>query len=104
MGVVIEAIMGVVDPVLEWVDGLLRPIREFLDSLTRPIRYLIAADLQPLRDLVDWLRRLLPEPSLPFDVPDWVVDIAVPMVIVLVFLALTSAHLRRPRERLAAER
>src|SRR5690625_5864775 len=34
MGVVIEAIMGVVDPVLEWVDGLLRPIREFLDSLT----------------------------------------------------------------------
>ena len=104
MGVVIEAIMGVVDPVLEWVDGLLHPIREFLDSLTRPIRDLIAAVLQPLRDLVDWLRSLLPELSLPFDVPDWVVDIAVPVVIVLVVFALTFARLRRRRERLEAAR
>src|SRR5690625_6695819 len=104
MGVVIEAIMGVVDPVLEWVDGLLHPIREFLDSLTRPIRDLIAAVLQPLRDLVDWLRSLLPELSLPFDVPDWLVDIAVPVVIVLVVFALTFARLRRRRERLEADR
>lgn len=104
VAVVIEAIMGVVSPVLEWIDELLRPIREFIDSLTRPIRDVIAALLQPLRDLVDWLRSLLPELSLPFDVPGWVVDLAVPVFLVLVVFALTFGRLRTRRERLEAAR
>ena len=100
LAVLIEAIMGVVSPVLEWIDELLRPIREFIDSLTRPIRDLIAALLQPLRDLVDWLRSLLPGLSLPFDVPGWVVDLAVPVIIVLVVFAVTFGRLRTRRQRL----
>lgn len=101
---IIEAVAGVVSPVLDWIDELLRPIREFIDALTRPIRDVVAALLQPVRDLVDWLRGLLPELSLPFDVPGWVVDLAVPVIIVLVVFALTYRRLRTRRERLEAAR
>ena len=105
---VIDAIMGVVDPILEWIDELLRPLREFLEELTRPVRDFISALLQPVRDLVDWLRDLLrgllDGLSLPFGVPGWMVDVAVPVIIVLVVFAVTFRGLRKRNERLEAAR
>lgn len=104
----IEAILGVVDPIVEWIDELLRPLREFLDELTRPVREFLSALVQPVRGFVDWLRDLLSGLfeglSLPFDVPGWVVDVAVPVIVVLVVFAVTFRGLRKRNSRLEAAR
>ncbi|MGP5377499.1 hypothetical protein ACTXM8_16065 [Brachybacterium alimentarium] len=105
---VIAAIDAFVQPIKDWFDELLRPVREFLAALFAPIGEAIAAMLRPLQRAAAWLRELLfgwiPDLSLPFSVPGWVVDLAVPVIVVLVVFAVTFGRLRRRREKLAATR
>lgn len=109
---VVEPVIGVIsrliEPVRQWISELLRPVREFFAALFRPVREFIADLLQPVFEFLGWLRDLLlgwiPDLSLPFEVPGWVVDIAIPVIIVLVVFAATLRRLRRRRERLEASR
>ena len=100
----IEAISRLIDPLMEWIEAVTRPVREFLDMLLSPVRELLAAILRPVRDFLRWLVGLLPDVELPFSIPEWVVDIAVPLLVVAMVFAATFAELRRRREKLAATR
>ena len=100
----IEAISRLIDPLMEWIEAVTRPVREFLDMLLSLVRELLAAILRPVRDFLRWLVGLLPDVELPFSIPEWVVDIAVPLLVVAMVFAATFAELRRRREKLAATR
>lgn len=100
----VEAISRVVTPVLAWIDEVTRPVREFLDALFSPIREFFAALLRPVRDFLRWLRSLLPDISLPFDIPDWVFDIAVPVLIVLAVFFGTLVGIKHRRDKLETSR
>lgn len=100
----VDAVSRMVAPVLDWIDEVTRPVREFLEALFSPARDFLAAILRPVRDFLRWLLSLLPDISLPFDIPEWVVDIAVPVLIVLVVFFGTLAGIKHRREKLAETR
>ena len=83
----VEAVVGFIAPIWEWFSQLTRPVREFLGAVTRPVR-----------ELRDWVVELLfgwiPEFSLPFSVPGWVVDAAIPVLVVLFVFVVTLRQLR----------
>lgn len=110
---------GLLDPLMEWVEARVRPaleavaaflspIWDWFSELTRPVREFLAALLRPVTEFRDWLVDLLfgwiPELSLPFSIPEWVVDVAIPVVLVLVVFVGTFRELRRRRKRLEATR
>lgn len=100
----IDAIARMTAPVREWIANLLRPIQEFTAAVLTPVGEFLAAVLRPVRDALRWLLDLLPNIDLPFDVPEWLVDVMVPLfVVVAVFLA-TLSSLRSRREKLEAAR
>ncbi|WP_193105968.1 hypothetical protein [Brachybacterium sp. FME24] len=105
---VIDAIVGVIEPVRRWVAELLRPVQEFLDALFAPVRAFFAALLRPVVDAWNWLMDLLfgwiPDLSLPFSVPEWVIDVSVPVIVVLVVFVVTFSGLRRRQAKLDATR
>lgn len=104
----VDAISQVTEPVRTWFDELMRPVTEFFDALFAPIRSAIAAVLRPIGEAWNWLTDLLfgwiPDFSLPFSVPEWVVDAALPVIVVLVAFVVTFGSLRHRREKLDATR
>ena len=109
---VIEAIGQVIRPIGEWLEAVTRPVREFVDALLAPIRdffsmlltpvrELIAAILRPIGEALRWLLGLLPDIGLNLDVPDWLVDVLVPVVVVVAVFVVTFSRLRHRREKLA---
>ncbi|WP_422115787.1 hypothetical protein [Brachybacterium sp. UNK5269] len=104
----IEWVGRLVAPIREWFAQLLRPVREFLDELLAPVREFVAALLRPLAEAWTWfwemLRSWLPRFDLSGVIPEWVVDVAVPVIVVLAVFALTLRELRRRRERLEVVR
>lgn len=105
---VVDAISAVTEPVRTWFGELVRPVVEFLDGLLAPVRSVIAAVLRPIGDAWNWLTELLfgwiPDVSLPFSVPEWVVDAALPVIVVLIAFLVTFGSLRHRREKLDATR
>ncbi|GAA1485482.1 hypothetical protein [Brachybacterium fresconis] len=105
---IIEAITEFFDPVREWIAGALRPIGEFLDALFAPVQDFLAAIWSPFAQAWNWLTDLLfgwiPDLSLPVDIPQWVVDVAVPALVVLVVFAVTFSSLRHRHDKLEATR
>lgn len=98
----LDAIARITAPVREWIGQLLRPIQEFLASVFSPIREFFAWLLRPVRDLLDWLLGLLPDFGLPFDIPDWLLDVLVPVIVVVAVFSGTYEALQSRGERLAA--
>lgn len=109
---VIEAIGQVIRPIGEWLEAVTRPVREFIDSLFAPIRdffamlltpvrELIAAILRPIGEALRWLLGLLPDIGLNLDVPGWLVDVLVPVVVVVAVFVATFSRLRHRRDKLA---
>ncbi|GAA1489339.1 hypothetical protein [Brachybacterium sacelli] len=105
---VLDALATALEPVREWVAGVLRPIGEFLDALFAPVHEFLAALLRPVAEAWEWLREVLfgwiPDLSLPFSIPDWVFDVAVPVLVVLMVFTATFSGLRRRSEKLEATR
>lgn len=103
---VIEAITGVLGPIRDWFADLLRPVGEFFEALLAPVRDFVGALLRPVGRLRDWLVDLLfgwiPELSLPFSIPEWVVDVSIPVLVVLGVFLVTFRGLRRRGEKLEA--
>ncbi len=103
-----EWVGRVVTPIREWFVELLRPVREFLDGLITPVREFLAGLLRPLVEawnrFWEMLRGWLPRFDLSGVIPEWVVDVAVPVIVVLVVFSMTLRELRRRRERLDAAR
>lgn len=85
---------------------LLRPAREAVESAVRPPVEAVAEFLRPVGDLIgrvkEYLLGWVPDlaVTLPFDVPGWVVDVAVPGVVVLVVFVATLVRLRKRRRQL----
>ncbi|GAA4518520.1 hypothetical protein GCM10023160_00710 [Brachybacterium paraconglomeratum] len=98
----LEAIARMTEPPREWIAQLLRPIQEFLEAVFSPIKEFFAMLLRPVRDLLAWLVGLLPDIDLPFGIPEWVVDLAIPVVVVVAVFSGTRKTLRSRGERLAA--
>ncbi|UVY85023.1 hypothetical protein NLU66_05330 [Brachybacterium sp. NBEC-018] len=101
---------NILRPVREWVASLLRPVAEavgavvnpvleVIGDLLRPVGDLLAAVLRPVARARDWLRDLLlgwiPDLSLPFSVPEWVPDVVVPLIVVLLVFSATLSGIRR---------
>jgi len=101
---------NILRPVREWVASLLRPVAEAVGAVVNPVLEVIGGLLRPLRDLLaavlrpvvralDWLRDLLlgwiPDLSLPFSVPEWVPDVVVPLIVVLLVFSATLSGIRR---------
>ncbi|MGO2820386.1 MAG: hypothetical protein ACTIA5_06280 [Brachybacterium tyrofermentans] len=105
---VVDAISEATEPVRTWFGELVRPVVEFFDALFAPIRSAIAAVLRPIGEAWNWLTDLLfgwiPDFSLPFSVPEWVVDAALPVIVVLIAFLVTFGSLRHRREKLDATR
>lgn len=97
---------GLLRPVREWVESLIRPPVEWIADLLRPVGEVIDAVLEPIGRALAWLRETLfgwiPELSfsLPFDVPSWVFDVGIPVVIVLLVFWITLGKLKRRRSQL----
>ncbi|MCT2176103.1 hypothetical protein M3F63_00205 [Brachybacterium muris] len=68
----------------EWIDAILGPIGRALAWLRET--------------LLGWIPEL--SFSLPFDVPDWVFDVGIPVVIVLLVFWTTLGKLKRRRSQL----
>lgn len=101
---VADAIAQAAQPIRDWIDEVTRPVREFLDALLSPIQELIAAILRPIGEALRWLLGLLPDIGMPFDVPGWLVDVLVPVLVVVSVFAATYSGLKNRREKLAATR
>ncbi|MEO2095760.1 MAG: hypothetical protein ABGX90_01245 [Brachybacterium sp.] len=101
---VADAIAQATQPIRDWIDEVTRPVREFLDALLSPIQELIAAILRPIGEALRWLLGLLPDIGMPFDVPGWLVDVLVPVLVVVAVFAATYSGLKNRREKLAATR
>ena len=97
----IDAIARMIEPAREWIAQLLRPIQELLEAVFSPIQEFFAMLLRPVRDLLTWLLGLLPDISLPFDIPAWLPDLLVPVIVVLAVFSGTRKTLRSRGERLA---
>ncbi|WP_127097476.1 hypothetical protein [Brachybacterium saurashtrense] len=104
---------GLLDPVEAWIEARIRPVveeisratapaREWIAEVTRPVREVIDTLLSPLRDAVRWLLGLLPEITLPVDVPGWVIDVLVPVLVVVAVFAATYSGIAHRRRELAA--
>ena len=97
---------GLLRPVREWVESLIRPPVEAIAELLRPVGEVIETILEPIGRALAWLRETLfgwiPEfsISLPFDVPPWVVDVGIPVVIVLLVFWMTLGRLKRRQSQL----
>jgi hypothetical protein len=98
---VVEAIGQLTQPIRDWIGEVTAPVREFLDALLAPVRELIAAILRPIGEALRWLLGLLPDIGLNLSVPDWLVDVLVPVIVVLVVFVATYSGLRNRREKLA---
>ncbi|HEX7350520.1 hypothetical protein [Brachybacterium sp.] len=99
----IDAIARWTAPIREWIDQLLQPVREFLDAVFSPVREFLAALTRPVRDLLDWLLSLVPDIGLP-NVPDWVLDLLLPVIVLVAVFLATRRALRERREKLAQSR
>ncbi|MGO3288682.1 MULTISPECIES: hypothetical protein [unclassified Brachybacterium] len=97
-----EAIARMTEPVREWIAQLLRPVQEFLEAVFSPIREFFAMLLRPVRDLLAWLLGLLPDIGLPFDIPDWLPEVLVPVIVVVGVFSATRKGLHSRGEKLAA--
>ncbi|MFC7375030.1 MULTISPECIES: hypothetical protein [unclassified Brachybacterium] len=101
---VTDAIAAFIAPIREWIADLLRPLVELRDRILGPVQEFLSNLLRPVRDGLAWLReRLLgwiPDLDLPVDIPDWVADIAVPVIVVLVVFVITRQRLRARAKRL----
>lgn len=106
---------GLLDPLVEWIEARLRPLveaisratappREWIAQLLQPVQDFLAALLRPVRDLVEWLLGLLPDIALPFDVPGWVVDVLLAVIVVVAVFSATHRGLKERRDKLAATR
>ncbi|MBK0330983.1 hypothetical protein I8D64_06145 [Brachybacterium sp. MASK1Z-5] len=97
-----------VEPVVTWVDEATRGIRTWIGEVTRPVRELVDALLEPIRRFLGWLWNLLfgwiPDIHLGIDVPDWIVDYLVPVLVVVVVFVVTIGTIRDRRERLEKAR
>ncbi|UEJ84376.1 hypothetical protein Bra3105_08745 [Brachybacterium halotolerans subsp. kimchii] len=97
-----------VEPVVTWVDEATRGIRTWIGEVTRPVRELVDALLEPIRRFLGWLWNLLfgwiPDIHLGIDVPDWIVDYLVPVLVVVVAFVVTIGTIRDRRERLEKAR
>lgn len=99
---------GLLRPLREWVESLIRPPVEWIAELLRPVGEWIDAILEPIGRALAWLRETLlgwiPELSfsLPFDVPDWVFDVGIPVAFVLLVFWMTLGRLKRRRSQLGA--
>src|SRR5690606_21128 len=86
------------------VGAFLAPIRDWISELTRPVREVVSALLGPVGEALAWLRDLLlgwiPDLSLPFSIPAWVVDGAIPVIVVVSVFVVTFRQLRHRRARL----
>lgn len=98
---VVEAIGQLTQPIRDWIGEVTAPVWEFLDALLAPVRELIAAILRPIGEALRWLLGLLPDIGLNLSVPDWLVDVLVPVIVVLVVFVATYSGLRNRREKLA---
>lgn len=101
---VIDAIARVTAPPREWLAELLQPLRDRVAELLEPLRDLLEWLLRPLRDLLAWLLGLLPDVALPFDVPGWVVDVLVAVIVVVAVFLATRRGLEERRKKLAETR
>lgn len=99
----VDAIARWTAPVREWIDQLLQPVREFLNAVFSPLREFLAALMRPVRDVLDWLFGLLPDIGLP-NIPDWVLDILLPVIVLVAVFLATRRGLRERREKLAQSR
>lgn len=99
----IDAIARWTAPIREWIDQVLQPVREFLDAVFSPVREFLAALTRPVRDLLDWLFSLVPDIGLP-NVPDWVLDLLLPVIVLVAVFLATRRALRERREKLAQSR
>lgn len=97
-----------VRPIVEAVAAFLTPIGEWLSELTRPSREFLAAMLRPVAEFWSWLMDVLfgwiPDLSLPFSIPDWVLEVALPLLIVVLVFVATFRELRARRQKLKAAR
>lgn len=98
----LDAIARMTAPPREWIAQLLRPIQEFLEAVVSPIKEFFAMLLRPVRDLLAWLLGLLPDIGLPFDIPDWLPDLLVPVIVVVSVFLATRRGLHSRGEKLAA--
>jgi hypothetical protein len=96
------------EPVLTWLDESTRGIRTWIDEVTRPVRDAIDAVLDPIRRFVGWLWNLLfgwiPDIHLGIDLPDWIVDYLVPVLVVVVVFLITVGTIRDRRARMERAR
>lgn len=99
----VDAIARWTAPVREGIDQLLQPVREFLNAVFSPVREFLAALMRPVRDFLDWLFGLLPDIGLP-NIPDWVLDILLPVIVLVAVFLATRRGLRERREKLAQGR
>ena len=110
---------GLLDPILEWLGEKARPLTEavakvvnpvlaWVDDLTRPVRDLVAGILRPIARAIVWLWDLLfgwiPDLSLPFDVPDWLPQVVIAVIVVVAAFAATSRGIRHRRDQLEKAR
>ncbi|MFE5775588.1 hypothetical protein [Brachybacterium sp. NPDC056505] len=97
-----------IEPVVTWIDEATRGIRTWIGEVTRPVRELVDAILEPIRRFLGWLWNLLfgwiPEIHLGIDVPDWIVDYLVPVLVVVVVFVVTIGTIRDRRNRLEKAR
>ncbi|PWH06298.1 hypothetical protein DEO23_04750 [Brachybacterium endophyticum] len=95
-------------PVTSWVDEATRGIREWVGGLIRPVLDLIDVVLDPVRSALNRLWDLLfgwiPEIHLGLDLPGWVFDWLVPVLVVVVVFLVTIAGIRDRRDRLEKAR
>lgn len=94
-----EWVASLLRPVAEAVGAVVNPVLEVIGDLLRPVRDLLAAVLRPVARALDWLRELLlgwiPDLSLPFSVPEWVPDVVVPLIVILLVFSATLSGIRR---------
>ncbi|WP_193636218.1 hypothetical protein [Brachybacterium subflavum] len=97
-----------VEPVITWIDEATRGVRTWIGEVTRPVREVVDAILEPIRRFLGWLWNLLfgwiPEIHLGIDVPDWILDYLVPVLVVVVVFVVTIGTIRDRRERLEKAR
>src|SRR5699024_1054855 len=100
----VEAVARAIAPLRDWVAELLQPLRDALAWLLQPVNALLEWVLSPVREVLAWLRGLLPEFELPFDVPGWVVDVLIAVIVVGAVFAVTRRGLQERGKKLAETR
>jgi hypothetical protein len=105
IGALIRLLLGGVG---RWADERTRPVREWFGDLVDPVLTWLGDVLRPLfaawDRLMGFLFGWIPDLSLPFSLPhlpDWVFDVAKPVILIVIAFVATYGGIRRRRRQLA---